>query len=165
MVFLEECVKHIICSSNNITSLSEIHYYLQTMAFIPKYNPFAYAALFLTWHGIPLYRIRHYFGEYPLQNDGRNWLRRLHNSFISDKRNVSFRERAGLKNITNKEDWTFPIGTLDASRKLSSMFAGTCFFDPQNAILSDRITAICKQYSHPYRIFREYCVDALHFLT
>jgi hypothetical protein len=39
------------------------------------------------------------------------------------------------------------------------------FFDPKNAILPDRITAMCKQYSHPYSMFREYCVDALHFLT
>jgi len=39
------------------------------------------------------------------------------------------------------------------------------FFDPKNAILFFRKNAICKQYSHPYRNFREYCVDVLHFLT
>ena len=51
-----------------------------------------------------LWNFRHYFGEYPLQNDGHNWLRRMHNSFISDKKwNISFRERAGLKNIYNKK--------------------------------------------------------------
>ena len=56
MVFLEECVKHILCSSNNITSPSEIQYYLKTMALYSKMycNPFAYAALFLKWYGIPL---------------------------------------------------------------------------------------------------------------
>ena len=51
-----------------------------------------------------LWNFRHYFGEYPLQNDGHNWLRRMHNSFISDKKwNISFRERAGLKNMYNKK--------------------------------------------------------------
>ena len=42
---------------------------------------------------------------------------------------------------------------------------GHGFFDPKHAIVFDRRTAICKQYSHPYMVFREYCVDALHFLT
>jgi len=56
-----------------------------------------------------LWIFMHYFGEYPLQNDGHSWLRRMHDSFISDKRNTSFRERACLKNTTNKEDWTFPL--------------------------------------------------------
>ena len=47
------------------------------------------------------------------------------------------------------------------STKLSSSFAGTWLLE-KNTILSDRIIAICRQYSHLYRIFREYCVGALH---
>jgi len=36
LVFLEEFVKQLLCSSNNITFLSEIHYYLKTMALYSK---------------------------------------------------------------------------------------------------------------------------------
>ena len=36
LLFLEECAKHLLCSSNNITFLSEIHDYLKTMALYSK---------------------------------------------------------------------------------------------------------------------------------
>ena len=163
MVFLETCVKHSLCSSNNIPPWVRYNIVLRQLHFILKCNPFAYAALFLKWYGISL-ELQALFLGYPLQNDGHNCLRRMHNSFISDKRKTSFRERAGLENTTNKEDWTFPVGILHASRKLSSILLEHGY-DPKNVIVSDRISAICKQYSHPCRTLREYCVDALHCLT
>ena len=135
---------------------------LRLWHFIPKCNPFAYAALFLKLYGFPV-EFQVLFWGVP----SAKWWTQLINKnaqffHISDKRNTSFRERAGLENTTNKEDWTFRIGILHASRKWSSILAGTWLLWSKECHI---ITAICKQYSHPYRIFRKYCVDALHFLT
>ena len=84
----------------------------------------------------------------------------MQNSLIPDKIDISFRI-SGLKSATSKEN---PIGIPHVLTKLSSIFAGTWLLE-KNTILSDGIFAICRQYSRRYRMFREYCDDALNFWT
>ena len=90
-------------SFNNRTSLNEMNDYLKTMALYSKMLSFCRCSTLseIIWNSFGISGI--ILGS-TLQNDGHNWLRRMHSSFISDKTcNISFRERAGLKNIYNRK--------------------------------------------------------------
>ena len=107
-----------------------------------------------------LWNFRHYFGEYPLQNDGHNWLRRMHNSFISDKKwNISLeKELVSRIYTTKKEDWTFPIGILHVSIKWSSILMEHSFFDPRFDINSAYQNSGCKLKSTLHMV-QDYCLS------
>ena len=108
-----------------------------------------------------LWNFRHYFGEYPLQNDGHNWLRIMHNSFISDKKwNISFRERAGLTNIYNKKGkLNFSNRNTTCVNKIIFYFDGTkIIFDARFDINSAYQNSGCN-FKSTLHVVQDYCLS------